>query len=219
MTATQCIDDDHGSGPLVDLSWIPLGAGSPVVEFSGRVYERISARLRRRPAADLYHAALEVYLPSGRHAIEQAPAPDADGAARGVVAVGPVGLRVAGRWRLFRYEVRCWRDGIIPDLGEAIDSPIHLSTDESVATRIIGVLPAIPTPVWGRDEAGVGDMWNSNSVIAWALTCSGIDARSLSPPAGGRAPGWHAGCAVAACGRTQSPTGEPIDTRPERKLP
>jgi len=35
--------------PGVDLSWIPLGAGSPVVETSGRIFERMSARLQRRP--------------------------------------------------------------------------------------------------------------------------------------------------------------------------
>ncbi len=183
--------------PVVDLSWIPLGAGSPVVEASGRAFEAISARVRRRPRSDLYHAALEVYLPSGRFTIEQAPVPDANGALRGVVAVGPVGVRAAGRFRLFRYEVRCWRDGIIPDLGDAVESPVHVSVDAIVATRILEVLPTIPTPVWGRDEAGVGDMWNSNSVIAWVLTRGGIDARSLKPPTGGRAPGWHAGCLVA----------------------
>ena len=194
-------DAHSASGPRVDLSWIPLGAGSPVVELSGRVFEAISARVHRRPCSDLYHAALEVYLPSGRFAIEQAPVPDANGASRGVVAVGPVGVRGAGRWRLFRYEVRCWPDGIIPDLGDAVDSPVHLSDDATVAMRILEVLPTIPTPVWGRDEAGVGDMWNSNSVIAWALTRSGIDAASLRPPNGGRAPGWSAGCAIASTPR------------------
>ena len=40
-------------------------------------------------------------------------------------------------------------------------------------------------------------MWNSNSVIAWVLARSGIDADSIHPPAGGRAPGWRAGLVVA----------------------
>jgi len=48
--------------------------------------------------------------------------PDVNGASRGVVAVGPVGVRVAGRRRLFRYEVRRWPDGITPDFGDAADS-------------------------------------------------------------------------------------------------
>jgi hypothetical protein len=89
--------------------------------------------------------------------------PDLDGAARGVVAVGPVAL----------------------------------SDDTVLGERIVEVLPQIPTPVWGRDEAGLGEMWNSNSVIAWVLTASGIGARTLHAPAGGRAPGWLAGCTVA----------------------
>ena len=54
--------------------------------------------------------------------VEQAPA-WSDGAERGVVAEGSVGARAAGRFRLFRYEVRRWRDGMIHDLAEAIESP------------------------------------------------------------------------------------------------
>ena len=46
-----------------------------------------------------------------------------NGAERGVVAEGPVGSRWAGRLRIFRYEVRCWRGGIIPDVDEAVESP------------------------------------------------------------------------------------------------
>jgi hypothetical protein len=41
-------------------------------------------------------------------------------------------------------------------------------------------------------------MWNSNSVIAWVIARSGIDAASIKLPSGGRAPGWHAGLVVAA---------------------
>ncbi len=48
--------------------------------------------------------------------IEQTPVPDANRAERGVVAGGAVGLRSAGRFRIFRYEVRRWRDGVIPDV-------------------------------------------------------------------------------------------------------
>jgi hypothetical protein len=35
-------------------------------------------------------------------------------------------------------------------------------------------------------------------VIAWVLARSGIEAESIRPPAGGRAPGWSAGLQVAA---------------------
>ena len=180
-----------------DLYWIPLGAGTPVVQASGRLFEAISAKRHRRPRCDLYHAALHVTTPHGRFTIEQAPVPDDHGRDRGVVAVGPVGIRPAGRLRIFRYEVRCWRDGIIPDLVFAVDSPVRLTTDAETASRIVDVLPDIPTPVWGRDEAKTGEMWNSNTVIAWALTRSGIDLVPVRPPPNGRAPGWNAGRAVA----------------------
>ena len=194
----------------VDLYWIPLGAGSPVVRASGRLFEALSARRRRRPRCDLYHAALVVSAPLGRFSIEQAPVPDRHGEARGVVAVGPVGIRAAGRLRIFRYEVRCWRDGTIPDLAHAVDSPVRLATDDEVATRILAVVTTIPTPVWGRDEAGAGEMWNSNSVIAWVLSRSGVEVDSVRPPPHGRAPGWNAGLVVAGDGgvRTSESAGD-----------
>jgi hypothetical protein len=36
-------------------------------------------------------------------------------------------------------------------------------------------VPDAPRPVWGRDELGAGEMWDSNSVIAWLLLRSGVD--------------------------------------------
>ena len=62
--------------------------------------------------------------------------------------------------------------------------------------RLLDLVTDVPTPVWGRDELGLGEMWNSNSVIAWLLRHAGVDAASLSPPRGGRAPGWAAGLAA-----------------------
>jgi hypothetical protein len=181
----------------VDLYWIPLGAGSFIVKASGRGFEAFSAALHRRPRCDLYHAALVVCAPEGRFTIEQAPVPDRHGDRRGVVAVGPVGLRALGRFRPTRYEVRCWRDGVIPDLATAVDSPVRVSTDDRIASRILTELPRIPTPVWGRDAARTGEMWNSNSVVAWVLTSSGVEVDGLHPPQRGRAPGWNAGRAIA----------------------
>jgi hypothetical protein len=58
-------------------------------------------------------------------------------------------------------------------------------------------VPQLPTPVWGRDELGAGEMWNSNSLISWLIACSGLDVESIHVPAGGRAPGWRAGLVVA----------------------
>ena len=101
----------------VDLYWLPLGAGGHSVRLNGLVFEAVVARLERRLRCDLYHSALVVRSPSGHYVIEQAPVRDNDGAKRGVVAEGAVGSRLAGRFRIFRYEVRRWRDGVIPDIG------------------------------------------------------------------------------------------------------
>jgi hypothetical protein len=126
-----------------------------------------------------------------------APIPDAQGAARGVVAEGPVGSRLASRFRLFRYEVRSWRDGTIPDLDEAVGDPQRLTDDPAVAWRMLELVPDVPTYVWGRDELRCRDMWNSNSLVSWLIVRSGLDIASVRLPAGGRAPGWDAGIAAA----------------------
>ena len=191
-------------GAAVDLLWLPLGAGGRSVRLNGRVFEWFAARLDRRAPRDLYHSALEVRLPHGRFVIEQAPVRDGGGADRGVVAEGAVGSARAGRFRLFRYEVRRWRDGIIPDVDEAVDSPRRLTTDPEVANSVLELVHRVPTPVWGRDELAAGEMWNSNSTIAWLLARAGLPADALLPPAGGRAPGWHAGVVVAQRGSESS---------------
>ena len=167
------------------------------MRLNGRVYEALAARLERRRACDLYHSALTVELAGERFAIEQGPVPDRNGKRRGVVAEGAVGGRWAGRLRIFRYEIRAWRGGEIPDVAEAVDSPRRLTGDEDRARRVLDSIAAVPTPVWGRDELETGEMWNSNSVIAWVIARSGIDVESIRPPDGGRAPGWKAGLVVA----------------------
>jgi hypothetical protein len=181
----------------VDLYWLPLGAGGHSVRLNGRVFEAVAARLERRPPCDLYHAALEVYVPEGRFVIEQAPIPDSNGGERGVVAEGAVGSRWAGRFRIFRYEVRRWCGGIIPDVNEAVESPQRLTADPDLAQRVLDLVPHVPTAVWGRDELAADEMWNSNSIIAWLIARCGLPAESIHPPAGGRAPGWRAGLVVA----------------------
>jgi hypothetical protein len=120
---------EPASSPGVDVYWLPLGAGGHSVRVNARVFEAVAARLERRPSCDLYRSALEVRVPEGCFTIEMAPVPDRKGAARGAVAGGPVGSRWAGRLRILRYEVRCWRNGVIPDLDEAVESPRLLSTD------------------------------------------------------------------------------------------
>jgi hypothetical protein len=190
------------SKPGVDLYWLPLGAGGHSVRLNGRVYEAVAARLERRPPCDLYHSALVVRVPEGRFVIEQAPVRDSKGLERGVVVEGAVGSRRAGRFRLFRYEVRRWRDGVIPDIGEAVESPQQLTGDPLLAQRVLDLVPAVPPLVWGRDESQAGEMWNSNSLTSWLIARSGLHDESVHPPAGGRAPGWDAGLVVA---RRQAP--------------
>jgi hypothetical protein len=181
----------------VDLYWIPLGAGGHSVRFNGRVFEAIAAARHHRRRCDLYHAALVVVVNGDRYTIELAPSPDADESSRGVVGTGAVGSRHAGRLRLFRYEVRCWRGGSIPDLGEAVGGPHRLTNDARIARRLIDLVPMVPRPVWGRDELKAGEMWNSNSLAAWLVAAAGLSTRHLRPPEDGRAPGWHAGLEVA----------------------
>jgi hypothetical protein len=181
----------------IDLYWLPLGAGGHSVRLNGRVFEAVVARLERRDRCDLYHSGLEVHVPEQRFVIEMAPIRASDGAERGVVAEGAVGLRAAARFRLFRYEVRRWRDGVIPDIAEAVESPLRLSEDPDCARRLLDLVPLVPTPVWGRDELRTGEMWNSNSLISWLIARSGLDAESIRLPLRGRAPGWRAGIVTA----------------------
>jgi len=183
----------------VDLYWLPLGAGDNThcVRTNGRIFEAVTARYERRARCDLYHAALEVGLGDDRFVIEMAPVWSLKQTDRGVVSEGAVGLRWLGRSRLFRYEVRRWRDGVIPDASEAVDSPRRLSTDWVQAAHVLALVPAFPTATWGRNELKAGGAWNSNSLIAWLLARSGHDMPDIGPPAHGRAPGQSAGLVIA----------------------
>ena len=181
----------------IDLYWLPLGAGGHSVRLNGRLFEAVTALRDRRDRRDLYHSALEVRVPEGRYVIEMAPVWSGDQGEHGVVSEGAVGAQSAGRLRLFRYEVRCWREGVIPDIAEAVDSPRRLSDDLACARRLLEQVPQVPTPVWGRDELHAGEMWNSNSLTSWLILRSGLEVESIHPPFGGRAPGWSAGIDIA----------------------
>jgi hypothetical protein len=187
----------NGRESGVDLYWLPLGAGGHSVRLNGQVFEALAARLGGRPPCDLYHSALVVRVPEGRFVIESAPVLHGDGKERGVVAGGPVGTQWAGRFRIFRYELRRWAGGVIPDIAEAVESPQRLTNDPELARRLLELVPSVPTPVWGRDELAAEEMWNSNSMTSWLITRCGLDAESIRPPKGGRAPGWRAGVVVA----------------------
>jgi hypothetical protein len=198
MTTREGETIDEACQPAaVDLYWIPLGAGQHVVRLSGRLFEAISARVQHRRPCDLYHSALVIVAPEGRFVIEQTPISDDHGARRGVVVEGAVGSKLAGRLRLFRYEIRRWRDGVIPDIAQAVSSPVRLTDDSTRASQILDLVPSVPALLWGRDEGHTGDMWNSNSVISWLLASAGLDPRRIQPPPGGRAPGWRAGLEIA----------------------
>jgi len=191
----------------IDLYWIPLGAGGWFVRLNGRIYEAIHALIERRRPLDLFHSALEIRVPEGRFVIENAwPIPDAHPASRGVVIEGPVGIRGITRFRALRYEVRRWQDGVIPDADQAVASPRRLSDDPRRARSLLELVGSVPSLVWGRDELRTGEMWNSNSVISWLLARGGLPMEAISPPAGGRAPGWEAGL-VAARRQLNRPTG------------
>jgi hypothetical protein len=87
-----------------------------------------------------------------------------------------VGSRLLGRSRWFRYEVRAWPDGVLPDEQHAVGGPRLLATDPARARRLLDAVPEVPTPVWGRDELGLGElglgeMWNSNSVVLLERQC------------------------------------------------
>ncbi len=179
------------------LNWLPLGAGGHVVAFNGRVYEAICARRQRRPPAPLFHAALSLRLGTASYVIEMGPVWGNAAAERGVVVEGPVGLPVLGRSRLFRYEVRAWRGGSIPDLTFAVGEPAVMSRDPARAACLLTLVHQVPPLTWGRDELGLGEMWNSNSLVAWLLLRSGHELRHVEPPDGGRAPGWGSGVALA----------------------
>ena len=191
---TQPLDTTRSpaSAAWLDLYWLPLGAdGSRVVRVCGRLYERLAARHAGRSPRSLYHAALKAHLECATYVIEVAPVWSRSEPDRGVVAEGPVGSRLLGHTRWFRYEVRCWRHGVLPDEEHAVGSPVRLSTDPDRVAAVLDLAGRVPRLVWGRDELGTGEMWNSNSVIAWLLAGSG--AADVDPPVGGRAPGWAAG--------------------------
>ncbi len=205
----------------VDLYWLPLGAGGHCVRHNGRAYEWIKAKHEGRDPLALYHAGLEVLLIGRTYVIEMTPIPRGDPALRGVVAEGPVGSRRLDRFRLFRYEVRRWCGGVIPDLDEAVGSPRRLTTDPRVARRLLELVPSVPIHVWGRDELGAGDMWNSNSLVAWLLAGSGVDAALVEPPRNGRAPGWRAGLVASrqASTRVEAPSSAASASRTGTKRP
>ena len=149
------------------------------------------------PGMGSYHSALTVQLDGDRFVVEMAPAWGNKAPDRGVVREGAIGLPWLGRSRFFRYEIRRWRNGAIPDIAEAVASSQRVRTDV-FRTQAARPHPRIPAVTWGRDELHAGEMWNSNSLIAWLLARSGHRTGAIEMPPHGRAPGW---CSRAGRGR------------------
>jgi hypothetical protein len=188
---------EGGTPAWIDLHWLPVGAGGHCVRFNGRVYERLVAIRQRRAPSDLYHSALQLHLAGITYAIEMGPVWNVAASDRGVVCQGAVGSPWLCKFRAFQYEVRCWPGGYIPDIADAVGSARRLTEDPFRVAGVLAALRQVPPLTWGRDELGTGDMWNSNSVVSWALTRTGHDMSMIHPPANGRAPGWYAGLILA----------------------
>jgi hypothetical protein len=143
----------------IDLYWLPLGAGGHSVRLNGLAFEAIAARLHHRGRADLYHSALQVYVPEKQYVVDQGPA-WSEGSRCGVVgegagsAAGATGSSRTSQRPSRAHERRLTQE---PELGQ----------------RLLDLAPQVPTPVWGRDELGTGEMWNSNSTISWLLARAG----------------------------------------------
>jgi hypothetical protein len=195
--AATCAEALRSGDAAVVLWWLPVGAGGHVVRHTSGWWERFDAFRAHRAPQLLFHAALEVSTDGHRYVIEMAPqwagSKDED---RGVVVTGPVGLRVLGRSSLFRYEVRCWRDGTLPDRDWAVGGPAIVADDDGTAQSILRHIREVPALTWGRQVPPTRDMWNPNSLVSWLLRVSGVPIATLSPPGGGRAPGWAAGLAL-----------------------
>lgn len=117
---------------------------------------------------------------------------------RGVVTERLVDTRRLGRFRLFRYEFRCWCDGVLPNQcsgGRIADDARRRAghRPHPARPRAVGCPPDL-----GRDELGIVDMWNSNSLVAWLLTTSGLDATAVTAANDGGTLSWASGLVAAA---------------------
>lgn len=191
----------------LDLYWLPVGAGtSRPQQWSLRLWEAIEAARARRPRAKLLHCALKFTTASrGPLTLELTPA--FIKSAIPPVATGPVGVRGAERFAIFRYALRCVPGATLPDEEWAIDSPIRLSEDCASIERVLMLAREVPRYVWGRRAPGTTEMWTSDSVISWLLVCAGIGLSGVAPPIGGRAPGWLAGIAAGEAFTGRNPVG------------
>jgi hypothetical protein len=161
------------------LLWIPVGAGTRFQRLTLDVYERLWAKLARRPRSTLVHAGLKLACGGQRFTVELMPAPR--GRANHGEVTGPVGLRWLGRLRSFRYQVCVFERAALPDEQWVVGSPIVVLAKE------------VPAHTWGRRAPGAAEMWTSDSAISWMLVKAGLDPGACAPPSECIAPGWSAG--------------------------
>lgn len=72
--------------------------------------------------------------------------------------------------------MRCWPEGITA-YDYAIESPLQLTHDAATAIRVLELAQKVPTPVWGRDDLGTGEMWTCNSLTSWLLAAPTLATR------------------------------------------
>lgn len=193
---------------------MPVGAGTPrLQQASLRLWEAIEAARARRPRVKLFHSALKLGLADGgTYTLELTPM--FIGGSEPPILTGPVGLRGADRFRLFRYQLRGLPVTSLPDEEWAVESPVRLSDECDVVDRMLELAPSVPRHIWGRRVPGTREMWTSDSVISWLLFRAGLDLSDVRVPDGGRAPGWNVGLQLAAVDHD-----ERSSTRQRRSMP
>lgn len=186
------------SGCSLDLYWIPVGAGtSRLQRASLAAWEAFEALRARRPRTTLFHSALKLTLDDGTIlTLEMTPA--FVSAPVSPLVTGAVGVRTAGRFKLFRYQLVCVPSESLPDEQWAVGGPARISSDCEVVRSLVDLAARVPPYTWGRRVRGTPEMWTSDSAISWLLVRMGFDLTALGPPLGGRAPGWDAGQIVAS---------------------
>lgn len=179
----------------IDLYWMPVGAGTHFQRASLVLYESLAAALARRPRVALVHSALKLARQGQVFTLELMPLER--GQPEAPLMTGPVGLRPAGRLRLFTYQLRLRESNRLPDEQYRVQPPERLASDEAAVDRLLELAPTLPPFTWGRRVQGTSEMWTSDSAISWLLLQSGIDATRIALPPHSRAPGWHAGIELA----------------------
>ncbi len=185
----------------VDLYWLPLGAGGRVVRWCGRLYESWAAWREHRDRAALFHAGLMLRLDDTAFAVEMGPVWNVTEPDRGVLLEGPSargGSAVSG---LPATRCGAGRAATFPDLARRCD-PVRTTHEPGTVAGRPGRAPAAAAAhTWGRDELGAGEMWNSNSAVAWhsrapATTWTPSDRRPAAGRPGGRPASCWPGAAV-----------------------